>query len=129
MLVRGSRLGDAGERSLTEHPLTHWESGQCLGPHTRPQHQLQAQSVDDSKPKHQSQATIVGLTLLSLSLSLSLSESIYIYTHIYEMVGWHHLLDGLEFEHCISLSHSGRQRRTGKPGVLQSIGSERAGHD
>ena len=60
----------------------------------------------------------MGLTLLSLLLSLSLSESIYMYTHIYhiyvymliyEMVGWHHQLDGLEFEHCISLPHSGRQ--------------------
>lgn len=74
------RLGDAGERSLTEHPLTHWEAGSVWGL-TRPQHQLQAQSVDDSKPKHRSQATIVGLTLLSLSVSICLNLSIY--THIY----------------------------------------------
>ena len=39
------------------------------------------------------------------------------------MVGWHHQLNGHEFE------LSGRQLRTGKPGVLQSMGSQRVGHD
>ena len=34
-----------------------------------------------------------------------------------EMVGWHHRLDGHEFEQAL-----GRQWRTGKPGVLQSMG-------
>ena len=33
-----------------------------------------------------------------------------------EMVGWHHQLDGYEFE-------------PGKPGMLQSMGSQRVGHD
>ena len=35
-----------------------------------------------------------------------------------EMVGWRHWLNGHEFE-----------QRTGKPGVLQFMGSQRAGHD
>ena len=35
-----------------------------------------------------------------------------------EMVGWHHRLNGHEFE-----------LGTGKPGVLQSMGSQRIGHD
>ena len=35
-----------------------------------------------------------------------------------EMVGWHHRLNGLEF------SKTRRQWRTGKPGVLQSMGSQ-----
>ena len=39
-----------------------------------------------------------------------------------EMVGWHHLLDGYEFE---SMSWW----RTGKPDVLQSMGSQRVRHD
>ena len=37
-----------------------------------------------------------------------------------EMVGWHHWLDGHE---------SGSWWWTGKPGVLQSMGSQRVGHD
>ena len=40
-----------------------------------------------------------------------------------EMVGWHHQLNGHEFE-----QDSG-DRRTGKPGVLQSMGSQRIRHD
>ena len=40
-----------------------------------------------------------------------------------EMVGWHHRLNGHEFE------YSGRVWRTGKPGVLQSMGSQRVRHD
>ena len=40
-----------------------------------------------------------------------------------EMVGWHHQLNGNEFE------QTGRQWRTGKPGVLQSMGSQKAEHD
>ena len=37
-----------------------------------------------------------------------------------KMVGWHHQLDGNEF---------GSWWWTGKPGVLQSMGSQRVGHD
>ena len=40
-----------------------------------------------------------------------------------EMVGWHHQLNGHEFE------QTRRQWRTGKPGTLQSMGSQRVGHD
>ena len=40
-----------------------------------------------------------------------------------EMVGWHHRLDGHEFEQAPEL------RWTGKPGMLQSTGSQRTGHD
>ena len=36
-----------------------------------------------------------------------------------EMVGWHHWLNGQEFE------QTGRWWRTGRPGVLQSMGSQR----
>ena len=36
-----------------------------------------------------------------------------------EMVGWHHQLDGHEFEQALEI---------GKPGVLQSMGSQRIGH-
>ena len=39
-----------------------------------------------------------------------------------EMVRWHHWLDGREFEHILGASE-------GKPGVLQSMGSQRAGYD
>ena len=39
-----------------------------------------------------------------------------------EMVGWHHQFSGHKFEH-------GRWWRTGKPGMLQSMGSQRVGHD
>ena len=42
-----------------------------------------------------------------------------------EMVGWHHQLYGLEFEQAQGVSHSW----TGKPGVLQSMGSQRIEHD
>ena len=40
-----------------------------------------------------------------------------------KMVGWHHGLKAHEFEQTPG------KRRTGKPGVLQSMGSQRAGHD
>ena len=40
-----------------------------------------------------------------------------------EMAGWHHWLNGHE------LANSGRQWRTGKPGVLQSVRSRRVKHD
>ena len=40
-----------------------------------------------------------------------------------EMVGWHHWLNGHEFEQ--TLRDGGR---TGKPGVLQSIGLQTLGH-
>ena len=42
-----------------------------------------------------------------------------------EMVGWHHWLNGLEFVWVISESWWW----TGKPGVLQSMGSQRVRHD
>ena len=41
-----------------------------------------------------------------------------------EMVGWHHQLHGHEFEQA-----SGVGEGQGKPAILQSIGSQRAGHD
>ena len=41
-----------------------------------------------------------------------------------EMVGWHHWLSGLEFE-----ASAGSWWWTGWPGMLQSIGSQRGGHD
>ena len=40
-----------------------------------------------------------------------------------EIVGWHHRLNGREW------ANSRRWWRTGKPGVLQSMGSQRVGHD
>ena len=40
-----------------------------------------------------------------------------------EMVGWHHWLDGYEFE------QTGGWWRTGKPGVLKSMGSQRVRHN
>ena len=40
-----------------------------------------------------------------------------------EMVGWHHQLDGHEFVQAPVVG------RTGKPGVLQSVGSQRVGHN
>ena len=41
-----------------------------------------------------------------------------------EMAGWHHWLDGHEFE-----VNSGSWRWTGRPGVLRFMGSQRVGHD
>ena len=41
-----------------------------------------------------------------------------------EMAGWHHWHDGHEFE-----QDSGEWGRTGKAGMLQSMGSQRVGHD
>ena len=40
------------------------------------------------------------------------------------MVGWHQSLSGHEFEQTL-----GDSQRTGKAGRLQSIGSQRVGHD
>ena len=40
-----------------------------------------------------------------------------------EMVGWHPRLSGQEFEQTLGDSEGG------KPGVLQSKGSQRVGHD
>ena len=40
-----------------------------------------------------------------------------------EVVGWHHQLSGQEFEQA-----PGKWWKTGKPGVLQSVGSQRVGH-
>ena len=39
-----------------------------------------------------------------------------------EMVGWHHQLNGHEFEQALGVGD-------GQPGVLQSMGSQKAGHD
>ena len=41
-----------------------------------------------------------------------------------EMVGWHHRLNGREFEQSLIVGDG-----QGKPGVLQSTGSQRVGHD
>ena len=38
-------------------------------------------------------------------------------------------LDGINNSMDMSLSNSGRWRRTGKPGVLQAMGLQRVGHD
>ena len=42
-----------------------------------------------------------------------------------KMVGWHHWLNGQEFEQALG---NGRWWRTGKLGVLQSMGLQRVGH-
>ena len=39
------------------------------------------------------------------------------------MVGWHHWLNGHDFEQAL-----GDSEGQGKPGVLQSMGSQRVGH-
>ena len=41
-----------------------------------------------------------------------------------EMVGWHHQFNGHESEQTL-----GDREGHGKPGVLQSMGSQRVGHD
>ena len=40
-----------------------------------------------------------------------------------EMAGWHHQLNGHEFEQALGVGDGG------KPGVLQSMGLQRVGHD
>ena len=40
------------------------------------------------------------------------------------MVGWHHQLDGHEFERALGVGDG-----IGKPGVLQSTGLQRVGHN
>ena len=40
-----------------------------------------------------------------------------------EMVGWHHQLNGHEFEQALGVGDGG------KPGVLQSLGLQRVGHN
>ena len=40
-----------------------------------------------------------------------------------EMVGWHHRCDGKEFEQAPGVGDG-----TGKPGMLQSMGSQRVEH-
>ena len=42
-----------------------------------------------------------------------------------KIIGWHHRLDGHEFEQAPGIGDGW----TGKPGVLQSMGSQRAGHN
>ena len=49
-----------------------------------------------------------------------------------EMVGWHRQLSGHEFEQTLGdVTTSGRcpSKRTGKPGMLQSMGSQRVRHN
>ena len=41
----------------------------------------------------------------------------------YEMVGWHHQLNGHEFEQALGVGDGQ------KPGMLQSMGSQRVGYD
>ena len=41
-----------------------------------------------------------------------------------EMIGWHHQLNGHEFEKAL-----GDSEGQGKPGMLQSMGLQRVGHD
>ena len=41
-----------------------------------------------------------------------------------EMAGWHHRLDGHEFEYTLGIDDV-----TGKTGVLQSMGTQRVRHD
>ena len=41
-----------------------------------------------------------------------------------EMVGWHHQLNGHEFEQALGDCEEPR-----KPGMLQSMGSKRVGHN
>ena len=41
------------------------------------------------------------------------------------MVGWHHQLNGHEFQQIRGESEG----QTGKPGMLQSMGSQRVGHN
>ena len=40
------------------------------------------------------------------------------------MAGWHHLLNGHEFEHAPGVGDG-----QGRPGVLRSMGLQRVGHD
>ena len=40
------------------------------------------------------------------------------------MVGWHHQLNGHEFKQALGVDDG-----QGKPGVLQSMGSQRVGYD
>ena len=41
-----------------------------------------------------------------------------------KMVGWHHQLNGHEIEQAVSVGDG-----QGKPGILQSMGLQRVGHD
>ena len=48
----------------------------------------------------------------------------------YEMVGWHHWFNGHELNQWTWIwANPGRQRRTGKPGMLQSMGLKTGGHN
>ena len=42
-----------------------------------------------------------------------------------EMVGWHHQFDGHELEQAPGVGDG----HTGRPGMMQSMGLQRAGHD
>ena len=39
------------------------------------------------------------------------------------MVGWHHRLNGQKFQQALAVGDG-----TGRPGMLQSMGSQRVGH-
>jgi len=41
-----------------------------------------------------------------------------------KVLGWYHQLDGHEFEQALGVGDG-----TGRPRVLQSLGSQRVGHD
>ena len=48
----------------------------------------------------------------------------------YEMVGWHHWFNGHELNQWTWIwANPERQRRTGKPGMLQSMGLKTGGHN
>ena len=42
----------------------------------------------------------------------------------HEMVGWHHQINGHEFQQTL-----GMMKEIRKPGMLQFMGSQRVGHD
>ena len=49
-----------------------------------------------------------------------------------KMVGWHHQFDGHQFEQALGFDYrltAGDGLMPGKPGVLQSMGSQRVIHD
>ena len=64
------------------------------------------------------------MTISNLRIASYFQQKYHIETEA-EMVGWHHRLNGHEFEQAPG---DEGQRRTGKPGVLQSLGSQRVGH-
>ena len=45
------------------------------------------------------------------------------------MVGWHHQFNGHEFEQTLKMVKDGKDGKNGKSGVLQSMESQRVGHN